>query len=228
MHLTLAQVARLFSVPENRVSHWIRQDNLPVRETKLSFEFDRQELLDWAVARQVPLSPELLAELNEGPAMRLADALQRGGVGNQVSGNDRYEVFRNAISGLPSNLGLDHELLLDAFIAREKSGGTAVGGGIAIPHPRYPVVYPGCASILRVCYLARSLSFEIAGNQPIDTLFMMICPTVYEHQQMLSRLTRIIQTEAFRDLLSTRPNQPTLMAVIRTAEERHSTPSEVS
>ncbi len=199
MQLSLPQVARLFGVSENTVTRWVRQGNLPAMEVSSQYRFDRAELLEWAAMNQQSFSPEMFQLINGDPAteLSLAEALQRGGVGGHISGNDRYEVFRNAIHDLPLAATFDREVLLDLLVAREKSGGTGIGHGIAIPHPRYPVVIAGNNSLVRACYLEQPLDFGSADGRLVNTLFLMICTTVHEHLQLLARLSQHIAIVRF-------------------------------
>ncbi len=188
MQLSLPQVARLFGVSENVVTKWVRQNNLPAHEVNSQYRFDRAELLEWAALRQQSFAPEIFQEINGDHVaeLSLADAIERGGLCACAAGNDRYEVFRRAIRDLEIGDTLDREQLLDLLMAREKSGGTGIGQGIAIPHPRYPVVVPGNLSMVRTCYLEQPLDFKSGDGVPVDILFFMICPTVHEHLQLLS------------------------------------------
>ncbi len=148
----------------------------------------------------------------------LADALQRGGVALRVGGDDRYEVFRTAIADLPVPASFDRDNLLDLLMAREKSGGTAIGHGIAIPHPRYPVVLPGGESVVRACYLEQPLDYHAGDGKPVDTLFLMICPTVHEHLQLLARLACVLKSDDFRKLLQSHPDKTRLVSAVRAEE----------
>ncbi len=220
MQLNLSQVARLFSVSENTVTLWVRQRNLPAHEVNSQYRFDRAELLEWAATNDQRFSPGILQEINGDHVaeISLANALQRGGVSLRVSGNDRYEVFREAIDDLPIAGPFDREGLLDLLMAREKSGGTAIGNGIAIPHPRYPVVLPGNLSLVRICYLEHVLDYHAADGKPVDTLFLMVCPTVHEHLLLLARLACVLQSADFRNLLGTHPDQTRLISAVRAEE----------
>lgn len=220
MQLTLRQVAELFSVSENTVSRWVREENLPAHDLKSQYRFDRAELLEWAATNQREFSPTIFQEINSDfvTKISLADALNRGGVAMRVSGNDRYEVFRAAIADLPLPGSFDRDNLLDLLMAREKSGGAAIGHGIAIPHPRYPVVLPGGESVVRLCYLAEPLEYRAADGKPVNTLFLMICPTVHEHLQLLARLACVLKSEDFRKLLESRPDQTRVVSAVRAAE----------
>jgi PTS system nitrogen regulatory IIA component len=220
MQLTLRQVAELFSVSENTVTRWVREENLPAHDVKSQYRFDRAELLEWAATNQRDFSPSIFQVINGDfvTKLSLADALSRGGVAMRVDGEDRYEVLRAAIAGLPLYGLFDRDNLLDLLMAREKSGGAAIGYGIAIPHPRYPIVLPGGESVVRVCYLADSLEYHAADGKPVDTLFLMICPTVHEHLQLLARLACVLKSDDFRKLLASHPDQTRLVSAVRAAE----------
>lgn len=194
---------------------------MPVQEVNSQYRFNRAELLEWAATNSKPFSPRVFRQPNGDHVaeISLADALQRGGVSLRVVGNDRYEVFREAVGDLSVPESFDREGLLDLLMAREKSGGTAIGAGIAIPHPRYPVVLPGSISLVRACYLEHPLDFHAADGKPVDTLFLMICPTVHEHLQLLARLACVLQSPDFRTLLASRPDHTRLLSAVRAAEE---------
>ncbi|MEO8497350.1 MAG: PTS sugar transporter subunit IIA [Planctomycetota bacterium] len=220
MQLTLPQVAKLFSVSENMVTRWVKEENLPAHDVKSQYRFDRAELLEWAATNQRAFSPAIFQEINGDHVADscLADALERGGVALGVDGDDRYEVFRNAISGLPVPASFDRDNLLDLLMAREKTGGTAVGHGIAIPHPRYPVVLAGGEPVVRACYLVQPLDYHAGDGKPVDTLFLMICPTVHVHLQLLARLACVLKSDDFRQLLQAHPDKTRLVSAIRAAE----------
>ena len=80
--------------------------------------------------------------------------------------------------------------------------GLGIGGGIAIPHPRYPVVLPGHLSLVRACYLEYPLDYHAADGKLVNTLFLMVCPTVHEHLQLLARLACVLRSAEFRNLLA--------------------------
>jgi PTS system nitrogen regulatory IIA component len=53
----------------------------------------------------------------------------------------------------------DREALLGLFPARERMRTTAVGDGVAIPHPRCPLVLGLPQSDVRLCFLAQPHDF---------------------------------------------------------------------
>lgn len=220
MQLTLRQVARLFDVTENTVTRWVQEENLPAHDVKSQYRFDRAELLEWAATNHHPFAPTMFQAFSGDHVadVSLAEAIERGGVAMNVRGHDRREVFRVAVGDLRLPAAFDRDNLLDLFIAREKSGGTAIGHGIAIPHPRYPVVLPGGEAVVKACYLAQPLDYHASDGQLVDTLFLMICPTVHWHLQLLARLACMLQSADFRRLLQSRPDQTQLVTAVRALE----------
>ena len=220
MQLNLAQVSKLFAVPEATISLWVRQRNLPAHEVNSQYRFDRAELLEWAATANESFSPTIFREINGDHVaeISLADALAAGGVALNVPGEDRTTALREAIKGMTLPASLSSETLLALLSAREEAGGTAVGGGIAIPHARFPVIAAGSKPILRVCYLQTAWETAAADGQPIDTLFILVCPTVHEHLQLLARLTCVLQSSDFRKLLSSHPGETRLVSAVRAEE----------
>ena len=96
MELRVREVAKLFAVPEKRIYVWIKDKGLPAQQISGQYRFNRAELLEWATARQVPLSSEIFGgqENGSGSPPSLAAALQVGGVFHGVGVFDRESALR--------------------------------------------------------------------------------------------------------------------------------------
>lgn len=68
---------------------------------------------------------------------------------------------------------LDPGQLLDALIARERLGSTAVGEGVALPHCRFKDCKTPMAALLR---LAEPVDFEASDRRPVDLVFVLVVP----------------------------------------------------
>ncbi len=152
----------------------------------------------------------------------LLAAFERGGVDPRVLGSDRYEVFRNLISGLPAAWQIDRQSLLDRLLARENSAGVPIGHGIAIPHPRYPLIVPSFPSTLRTCYLAEPLRYSEASRfsqegAAVDIILLLVCPVETEHDQLLAQLRTLLETSVLRENLRLRVPPSQLLSAHRAA-----------
>jgi len=220
MQLSVTDVAELCLVSESTVFVWVQRDGLPAEQVNGLYRVNPSELLEWATSRQLPVSPKIFQKLN-GDAVdqaKLSDALESGGVANLAGGDDRQAVLTELVKEISLPAGVPAETLVQLLLAREKMSSTAFGDGIAIPHPRSPVVLAGSQRMLRVAYLSQPIDFGAADGKPVDTLFLMICPTVHDHLQLLARLASVLQHDGFRKLLAQRPDKNQLSEAIRIEE----------
>jgi PTS system nitrogen regulatory IIA component len=222
MQLSLRDVARLFAVREADVHGWVRQGELPAHEINGQYRFNRVELLEWATAHKLPVPAALLQE-NGGDVpsalLRLDRALELGKVVHNLPGADRDSVLKALVEALPQASGLDRDFLLQIFLNRESLGSTAVGNGIAIPHPRYPIVLPVRQPAITLCFLAQPVPYGAADGQPVHTLFALTSPSARIHLQMLARLALALRDEGFRKAVEGRASAEALLAEARRVEE---------
>jgi len=221
MQLTVSDVAQLCNVGENAVFTWVQEDGLPAGKVNGSYQVNAVELLEWATTRKLNVSPAIFQKLNGDSITggEIAEAIEAGGVVYGVPGEDRQSVLAAIVDDLPLPDGFDRASLVQLLVARQKMGGTALGDGIAIPHPRTPVVLAGAKRVVRLCFLSQPLDFGAADGKPVDTLFLMICPTVHDHLQQLARLASVLRDESFRRILHEKPSQEVIVNEIRRVEE---------
>jgi nitrogen PTS system EIIA component len=219
MKLTVRQTAKLLSVSESVVYRWVDSGELPCLFVKHQPLFGRAELLEWATARRLPVSLELFEGGDEGTSgLRLADVLERGGVHHDVPGSDRASILRAIVEGLPLADEGDRDLLLQILLARESIGSSGVGEGIAIPHVRSPLVFPGTSGLITLSYLASPVPFGAFDGNPVHTVFTMISPTIRGHLQLLSRLSAALLDAGFKGAVLRRAGREQIVAEARRVE----------
>ena len=81
------------------------------------------------------------------------------------------------------------QIILDAFMARERLGSTGLGQGIAIPHCRLDTVSRCTGALLT---LANPINFDAPDRQPVDLLFVLVVPSeaTDEHLKILAELAQ--------------------------------------
>jgi PTS system nitrogen regulatory IIA component len=193
-------VSKFLDVSEPTVTRWIKQRGLPAQHVGGQFRFNRAELLEWATANRIKVSVELFDRLEgeDEPAANLADALEAGGIFYELADSSKDRALRALIGVLPLPDGIDRELLLRLFLAREASASTAVGDGIAIPHVRSPIVLHVARPLVTLCFLERPIDFGALDGKPVRVLFSLICPTTRSHLQLLSRLSYALHDAPFK------------------------------
>jgi PTS system nitrogen regulatory IIA component len=198
MTLTVREAARLLNVSEKTVYRWIAARRLPARRVGDQYRLGRAELLDWVAANRAEASLELFTEPDEaGPLPTLEAALTAGGVVYRVEGHTRDEVLRSAVQATRLPEGVSADFLYEVLRAREQLASTAVGEGIAMPHPRHPLVLHVPAPSVTLCFLERPVDFGALDGKPVFALFLLLCPSVRAHLHLLGRLAFGLRQPSF-------------------------------
>lgn len=202
MELRVRDVARLLNLSEQAIYRRVRNGSLPAHRVHDQYMFNRVVLQEWAALHKHRVSPELF--VSNGSAEELPSlhaAIMRGGVFHRVPGESREEVLE-AVSQLPGiPPGVNRKLMYQLLLAREALASTSVGDGIAIPHPRDPLVVQVDEPLVLLCFLRQPVDFRAPDGQPVRVLFMLLTPSVRDHLQMLAKLASALHDEALRELL---------------------------
>jgi PTS system nitrogen regulatory IIA component len=205
MLLTVQGAARLLGTSERQIYRWADEGEIPVRRIRDQLRFNRTDLLEWATSRRMAVHVDMFDDDDPGDhAPSLAAALRAGGAHRDVPGSDRETVLHAVVERMALPESLDRELFVEVLLARETTGTTAIGDGIAIPHVRNPVVAAGARAAVTVCYLASPVPFGAPDGRPVHTVLMMVTPTVRNHLQMLAHLARALTDAGFKAAIARR------------------------
>ena len=152
-------------------------------------------------------------------AVALSTLIERGGVYYNIAGSSAAEVLREGIRGLSLPREVDKEKLLTAVLEREALMPTAIGHGVAIPHPRNPIITDSGAQRVAVLFLKTPVPYEALDRKPVSVLFLILSSEAKSHLAVLSSLSHLCQRRDFLELLEDRPSTQELTTFIRKAEE---------
>jgi PTS system nitrogen regulatory IIA component len=203
VQLTVRDVAKFLNVSESTVTRWVKRRGLPAQHVGGQYRFNRAELLEWATANQIKVAVEMFdhLETEDEPIANLADALEAGGIFYRVPDTNKDRTLAALVQVLPLPAGIDRELLLRLFLAREASASTAIGDGIALPHVRNPIVLNVDRPMVTLCFLERPVDFGALDGKPVHVLFSLICPTMRSHLQIMSRLVYALHDARFKQVV---------------------------
>ena len=221
MDLTARDAARMLNVPEERIHAWIRNGTLPSYRVKDRYRLNRVELLEWARARSIQVSPEFFRGHRDDKGKRvLADALGRGGVLHDVECVDKASALRAVSRLVPLPETVDRGELHGVLVAREALCSTGIGNGIAIPHPRGSIVLGLNESQVTLVFLRQPVEYGALDGEPVGVLFVIISTTVHIHLVLLSHLMFALQDAAFRGALDRRDTAEAVLARCAEVEDR--------
>lgn len=220
MELTVRDAARLLEVSEKTIYRWARKGEIPFTRVNDQYRFHRVELLEWATAHKVAVSPEIFREEEEGPFPTVAEALEVGGIFYRIEGDDVPGVLRDVVAHLRLPEEVDREYLFQVLLAREQLGSTGMGDGIAIPHVRNPIVLHVTRPTATLCFLEKPVEFGALDGKPVHILFTLVSPTVKGHLHLLSRIAYCLRDTGLRQLLAEPAGREVLLQRFREVEAK--------
>mgnify|MGYP001189146214 CR=1 FL=1 len=138
----------------------------------------------------------------------LADIIDARAVLPSVKAQGKKQLLQDLAQAMAKFVAVDHRIIFETLLTREKLGSTGIGQGIAIPHGKL-------AAINRVYGLFARLSTPIAydslDGQPVDLVFVLLAPdhAGADHLKALARISRLlrdpgatVQLRAARDAAS--------------------------
>jgi PTS system nitrogen regulatory IIA component len=221
MDLTAKDAARLLNVPEDTIYAWIRNGTVPSYRVRDKYRLNRVELMEWATARNMKVSPEIFRENGiKPPDLLLTNALRRGGVLYELDCGDKMSALRAVCDVLPLPPKVDREELHSVLVAREALCSTGIGNGVAIPHPRGPIVLGIPEPQVTLGFLRKPIEYGALDAKPVSILFVIVSTTVRIHLLLLSHLMFGLQDHEFRRLLDARAGQDQIITKLETIEAR--------
>jgi len=219
MNWNLREAARALDMTEREILRLVREGTLPACRVDDQYLFNPVELQVWGAERNRRMAPDVIPPNGEPPQMlSLASAIERGGIHYEIAGATRTEVL-DAVAQLPGvPAHVDRGLVAEVLRSREALASTGIGGGVAIPHPRDPVVLQVDSPIVLLCFLAQDVDFKAIDGQPVRVLFTLLSPTVPLHLRLLSRLAHALHDDVLSQLLAERAARDTILARIRELE----------
>jgi len=187
---SLSEAAEFLGVPSRTLERWVRQGLLHGSSSS-TLRFGREQLERWARRQGITLA-QRKDERSQPPEDMLADALGRGAF--QLA--PALDTAADAIALAVRSLSLDtatKEALLREVQERERLATTALGQGIALPHPRRPPAHLIGKPLMSVVRSVQPLDWAAPDREPVDVVLMVAAPSVAEHLEMLSRISFALQ-----------------------------------
>ncbi len=216
MQLSVRDAARLLNLSERALMERVEKAEIPSQRVKGRYFLNRDELVEWATARG--LAVQSPADVGETRLPTLGDALVAGGIVHGLPGRNKDAVLRHLVESMPLPADIDPDFLHSVLLAREALGSTAVGDGVAVPHPRSPILLRVPSALVTLCFLETPIDFGAVDGKPVQALFSMISPTTRIHLHLLSRLAFALRDPGFKECIVQRASATEILAAARRIE----------
>ena len=150
--------------------------------------------------------------------MRIVDLLKKQSIDLNAAVADKTAAIGHLVDLMDAGGNLnDKALYKERVLAREAEGSTGIGEGIAIPHAKTEAVNePGLASMI----VRDGVDYESLDDEPAHLFFLIAAPAggANVHLEVLSRLSRMLMDDDFRDALMQAKTPEEYLAIIDKAE----------
>jgi PTS system nitrogen regulatory IIA component len=212
--LTIPEVVNLLRVPETTIRRWIQQGEFPCTIRNGKPMINQGTLISWAEAKHLRLGSSALGKKGNLVSDNLLTALDLGSTHHDLLGKDREAILRQ----LPDLLQLNKvspKKLETLLFEREKQASTALGKGVAVPHPRYPLPISKTQSRVDVFFLSTAVEWNAPDKQPVHTLFLLLSAESSHHLKILSQIAGLLRQADIEDFLQQAPSQDELLDYIQ-------------
>lgn len=218
MELRIQDIVNLLNVPEKKVQKWIKEKTIPFETINHEIRFNITKLEEWVLENRMPVTQQFLELVSTGVPMKLSELITRGGILYDVPGITMKEALTSCVSLMKKPADMTSETLLSSLLEREELLPTAVGNGIAIPHPRNPLITSIAGEQVTLAYINHELDTKTPDNIPVHVLFIVLSANHRRHLEILSRLAFFCQDHTFLQMLLGHLHDESIIALIKEHE----------
>lgn len=109
-----------------------------------------------------------------------------------VKAQTKKQLLLELAQALSAIVAIDHRVIFETLLTREKLGSTGIGQGIAIPHGKVPTINRVYGLFAK---LSQPLAFDSIDGQPVDLVFVLLAPehAGADHLKALARISRMLR-----------------------------------
>ncbi|MFW6145896.1 MAG: PTS sugar transporter subunit IIA [Planctomycetota bacterium] len=222
--MTVAEVAAYLQLAEKTILRMAQSGRIPAAKIASQWRFLRPVVRDW-VAGQMQMEAVEGSTVPRGLALGPSEVVRPSLITLSIRPGPKEQVLRELIApAAESRFATDPERLLGSLLERERMMTTAVGHGVALPHPRRPLpgMFTEPALVVGVC--REGTAFGAIDDQLVHVL-MLICSTRDAiHLQLMAAAAWLAQSDGFAEDLGAATTVDEVMATIRRHDQGSAPP----
>jgi len=153
--------------------------------------------------------------------MKLSDLLHKDFIIADLKSSAKEDVINELIDLFENDKRvIDLKRIRDAVLDREKIMSTGVGKGFAIPHGKTNAVNEILAAFGKT---NNPIDYQALDNQPVQLVFLLVGKDnmVSTHIKLLSRISRMMNKDEFREKLINANSNDEIVELFKTEEQNY-------
>lgn len=154
--------------------------------------------------------------------MKIMDFLSKKAIAMDIKSAKKEDAIKELVDALINAGDIDKKdraKLLEALMAREELGSTAIGQGVAIPHAKIE----GVDKLVAAFGLSKKgVNFDSLDGEPAHIFFLLLAPqdSAGPHLKALARISRLLKDKYFRDNLRACQDEKEVVNIIAEEDEK--------
>jgi nitrogen PTS system EIIA component len=219
MDLKLKDIIDLFDVPEKTIIQWINEKKMPSYKIKNQYYFNKAEVNEWILKNNIAVSEKILDLVLTKRPVSLIDLIKKGDVHYGIKGTNVRDVIDDVVNTIPIPKSADKDTVRASLLQREEMMTTAVGKGIALPHPRNPIISDIDDESVSICFLKNPIEYGALDGEPVRVLFIIISSNAKRHLEILSKISFLCKQDDFLKTLKDKPLKEVFLYYIERVEK---------
>ena len=152
--------------------------------------------------------------------MKISEILKKENILFDLDVENKFDLIGRLVDNIVRTHNLkDRDKLYQEVLKRERIMSTGVGKGIALPHAKTNLTNQMLGAIL---ILSNPIDFESLDSEPVSIIFMLIGSetNVGGHLRVLSKISRLMSSDAFRSQLSNCVNSEDVLELFTNYEDK--------
>lgn len=154
--------------------------------------------------------------------MQIMDFLSKKAIITELKSSKKEDVLKEMVDALINSGDIEkrhRNKLIDALMARESLGSTAIGQGIAIPHAKSDCVDKLVAAF---ALTKKGVDFDSLDGELAYIFFLLVAPqdSAGPHLKALARISRLLKDKYFRDTLRSCTDDKSVIKAISQEDEK--------
>ncbi|HUH65249.1 MAG TPA: PTS sugar transporter subunit IIA [Syntrophales bacterium] len=146
--------------------------------------------------------------------MKISEIFRKEYIIEELKAKTKREVLEELSGVVTRDDGaLNHELIVNTLLEREKLGSTGIGDGIAIPHGKLSDINELIVAFGRS---RQGVEFDSMDGKPATLFFLLLAPesTTGLHLKALAKMSKMLKDAAFRKQLIEAKSKDELYLII--------------
>lgn len=208
MNLDIKDISNLLMMPAKAFSKLIKNNEIPSIKINDKHVFNKQNIIEWALEKNLPINLYGNEKFVEYKVQSLTSLIDESSFHFDCNFN-KENYIPEMVKLLNLGKEIDTEIIIQVLKSREELMSTAIGNGIALPHPRIPIMIGKDKPLVHFFFPKQKLNLNSIDGKPIHTFILLISQTIKQHLSVVAHLSFLLSQETFRFALENRlqPNE---------------------